>query len=135
MRLDEIKKKLIPCPYTNSIIQVPLYHGTTGKFAKFNRVPHGVFFTPHMSHAEGTYGKDVIVCYVNIPKLYTLDYDNDGDDEIIDALFDRDYEAVAQAIIKLEKQGYYAMQTQTDSEMICVFENTEICSARTGKPM
>jgi len=135
MRLYEIEEKLIPCPYPNSIIKVPLYHGTTGKFTKFNRVPHGIFFSPHRSHAEGYYGSDVIICYANISKLYILDYDTEGDDVIIDALFDRDYEVVARVIIKLARLGYSAMQTQTDSEMICVFENTEICSAKTGKKM
>jgi hypothetical protein len=135
MRLFEISTKLVPCPYNNSVIKTPLYHGTTGKFAKFNRVPHGVFFTPHISHAEVTYGKDLVICYVNILKLYTLDYDTPGDDEIVDALFDRDYESVAKTIITLSNQGYSAMQTQTDSEMICVFNGTDICSALTGKAM
>jgi len=134
MRLFEIRQKLISCPYTNSVIQVPLYHGTTGKFAKFNRVPHGVFFTPHRNHTKN-YGDDVIVCYVNIPKLHILNTRNKDDRIIFDALFDRDYEIVAQAIKKLEKQGYYAMQTQSDSEMICVFDNAEICSANSGEEM
>ena len=74
-------------------------------------------------------------CYVNIRKLYTLNEQIPGDSEIVDALFNRDYDTVAKAIIKLASLGYSAMQTQTDSEMVCVFDGTEICSAITGKSM
>lgn len=135
MRLYEINGKLIPCPYKNSVIKAPLYHGTTGQFAKFNRVPHGIFFTPHREHAEGNYGKDIIICYANISKLYVIDFTSEQDDEIIDALFSREYDLIASIIQQLKAKGYSAMQSISDSEMVCIFDNTEICSAITGKKM
>ena len=135
MRIDEVVKKFVPCPYAGSIVKTPIYHGTVKKFARFNRPAHGIFFTPYESWARGHYGNNVIACYANIQQLYVLDWGKPQDEEIIDALFDRDYELVARACAQLAKQGYSAMQTTTESAMICVFPSTQLCNAKTGKEM
>jgi hypothetical protein len=118
-----------------SAIKYPVYHGSTDVFKKFNRPPHGVFFTPHRDWAEEHYGTSIITCYLNVPKLYTLDWNNRDDEKILDMLFDRDYTALAGAIPSIQQQGYAAMQTTSDSEMICVFNNAKIYSAETGALM
>ena len=111
-----------------------LYHGSNSNFSKFNRRPEGVFFTPHREWAEN-YGSVVIPVYVWAPRVYIVDYDESIDDDIIDALFDRDYMTLSKYIKSLEEQGYYALQTQTDSEMVCVFSNAKIYSAESGLEM
>jgi len=118
-----------------SAIKYPVYHGSTGVFKKFNRPPHGVFFTPHKDWAEEHYGTKLLTCYLNVPKLYTLDWNNRDDEKILDMLFDRDYDGLAQQIPALMQQGYAAMQTTSDSEMICAFPTTKIYSATTGALM
>ena len=118
-----------------SAIKYPVYHGSSGVFKKFNRPPHGVFFTPHRDWAKEHYGTDIITCYINVPKLYTLNWNKPEDSTILDMLFDRDYNGLAQQIPVLMQQGYAAMQTTSDSEMICAFPTTKIYSAKTGALM
>lgn len=55
-----------------------------------------------------------------------MDFDQDIDEDIIDALFSRDYETLAQFVRMLSEQGYDALQTVSDSEMVCVFPGTAI---------
>ena len=118
-----------------SAIKYPVYHGTTGTFTKFKRPPSGVFFTPHKDWAEEYYGADIITCYLDVPKLYVLNWGKQEDVPILEALFDRDYDTLAMYIPELQQQGYAAMQTTSDSEMICAFSNANIYSASTGKLM
>lgn len=136
MKLTTILEAVDPrSKVRSSMIKYPVYHGTTGSFAKFARPPHGVFFTPHKDWAEDHYGADIIACYLDVPKLYVLEWNNPADSEILDMLFDRDYVGLAAHIPALQQQGYAAMQTTSDSEMICAFSNTKIYSASTGKLM
>lgn len=109
---------------------MPLYHGTSVAFGKFKRPPHGIFFTPHKAWARAHYGNNIISVYVWAPKLYKV-----PDGPLLDALFDRDYELIAKYIKRLQAKGYYAAQTNTESEMICVFSNAKIYSAVTGELM
>lgn len=122
-------------PFPNSKVKVPVYHGSHEKFDKFNRAESGIFFTPHIEWAKGIYGPDVITCYINVPKLYKLTWDRPFDAKILDAFFDRDYEILPAYIQKLKSKGYSGMQSPTDSEMICVFDNAQIVNANTGKEM
>jgi hypothetical protein len=102
-----------------------LYHGSSSLIKEFKIPPYGVFFSPHIAHAQ-EYGDTITKATVDAHKVYLLDYKNDIDDNIVDALFDRDYAAVAEFIKQLQAEGYQAMQTVTDSEMIVVFPGTPI---------
>ena len=106
-------------------LPVPLYHGGKQPITDFKIPPYGVFFSPHVEHAE-VYGPVITKAKVDAKKVYLVDYENDIDEEIIDALFDRDYKTLAKFVKLLQKQGYQALQTVTDSEMICVFPGTPI---------
>lgn len=122
-------------PFPTSKVTVPVYHGTSESFDKFNRPAHGVFFTPYEEWAADHYGDSILTCYVNVKKLYTLRYGNAVDEKIMDALFDREYATLAKYIELLKSKGYDAMQAPGDSEMICVFDNAQIVNAATGKEM
>lgn len=102
-----------------------LYHGGPKPITKFNTPPQGVYFSPHLTHAQG-YGDVVTAARVNANKVYLIDYENDIDEDIMDALFDMDYRRVAKYIKLLQKQGYDAMQSISDSEMVVVFPGTPI---------
>lgn len=102
-----------------------LYHGGPKSITKFNTPPQGVYFSPHLTHAQG-YGDVVTAARVNANNVYLIDYENDIDEEIMDALFDMDYKRVAKYIKLLQKQGYDAMQSISDSEMVVVFPGTPI---------
>lgn len=108
-----------------------LYHGGPNIIDQFKIPPFGVFFTPHKAWAEH-YGKSVTVAKVNATKVYTVDSElsykdpNSFDAKVSDSLFDRDYDSLAKYIKILQSKGYQALQTQTDSEMICVFPGTNI---------
>ena len=117
---------------SGSALKMPLYHGTetTTEFAKFRRPPEGVFFTPHKDWAEDHYGSNIITCYVWAPKVYMV-----PNDDLLDALFDRDYDTVAKYVIQMQQQGYHALQTTTESEMVSAFSNARIYSATTGAEM
>ena len=134
MRLDEITKTP-ENPFPQSKITVPVYHGTDEKFSKFHRPLHGVFFTPYREWASDHYGNNVLTCFINVTKLYVLQYGKAVDEEIMDAFFDREYDLLPKYIEKLKSKGYSAMQAPGDSEMICVFDNAQIINADTGKEM
>ena len=102
-----------------------LYHGGPSKISRFTIPPHGIFLTPHSDWAK-QYGTDITRAKVNADKIYLVDYKNKIDEDIIDALFDRDYDTLTKLITQLKKQGYQAMQTITDSEMVIVFPGTPI---------
>jgi DNA-binding protein YbaB len=55
-----------------------------------------------------------------------VDYTHDIDEDIIDALFDRDYVTLEKLIKALMSEGFDALQTVTDSEMIVAFPGTQI---------
>lgn len=102
-----------------------LYHGGAKAVEQFTIPAHGAYFTPHLAAAQN-YGTVITAASVGAKKIYKIDYSHDVDDEIIDALFDRDYQAVADFIAQLQAQGFDAMQTITDSEMVVVFPGTPI---------
>jgi pyrimidine deaminase RibD-like protein len=106
-----------------------LYHGGNHQITKFNIPPSGVFFSPHKDWAEN-YGDVVTRVRVHAAKVYVVrsqSADPRGfDAKLLDALFDRDYDRLAEFIQMLQSKGYSALQTQTDSEMVCVFPGTKI---------
>lgn len=113
-----------------SALQMPLYHGSQTKFDTFDRPPSGVFFSPHRDWAT-EYGPVIKTCYVWAPKVYTVSYRDELGADILDALFDRDYDTLAAYIQKLKAHGFYALQTRTDSEMVCAFDNAKIYCSET----
>lgn len=117
MRITEILKE--------SLVNQVLYHGGEKHISKFNIPPYGVYFSPHKEWALN-YGDVITTARVNASKVYKIDYTHDIDDELIDALFDRDYETVAKFVSLLQSQGYQAMQSVSDSEMVVVFPGTSI---------
>jgi hypothetical protein len=108
-----------------SISDQILYHGGPAKISNFKIPAFGVYFSPHIGWAE-EYGDEITQAKVKANNVYKIDYSNEIDDELVDALFDRDYDTVAKFIKLLQKQGYDAMQTVTDSEMLVVFPGTPI---------
>lgn len=130
--------EIAPPNIKGTALPMLLYHGGSERITKFRRPPSGVFFSPHKNWAHH-YGDVLTECYVWAPKVYLVqsrNYNEPGiDHNILEALFDRDYDSLAQYIQQLQEQGYYALQTQTDSEMICVFSNAKIYSAITGESL
>ena len=116
----------------NNILPNVLYHGGQKPINKFIIPQYGVYFSPHVEWAKN-YGDVITQAKVKANRVYLIDYSHDIDDEIVDALFDRDYETVAKFIKLLQKQGYQAMQTKTDSEMVVVFPGTQIEIINTEK--
>lgn len=116
-----------------SQLQMVLFHGSTSAITKFRKNPQGIFFSPHREWAEN-YGNIITSAYVWAPKVYLVD-DSEFGEQVLDALFDRDYDSLAGYIKELQSAGYYALQTQTDSEMVCAFPNSRIYSAETGEEM
>jgi hypothetical protein len=102
-----------------------LYHGSQQPIAKFNIPAYGVFFSPHKEWAEN-YGPVITAAKINATKIYKIDYSHSIDESIVDALFDRDYKMVAKFVKLLQAQGYQAMQSVSDSEMVVVFPGTAI---------
>jgi len=102
-----------------------LYHGGTKPIQQFNIPAHGVFFSPHIEWAEH-YGPVLTKVRVKANKIYTIDYSHKIDMDLFDSLMDRDYKKVAEYIALLQSQGYQAMQTVSDSEMVVVFPGTAI---------
>lgn len=102
-----------------------LYHGGRQLIDQFKIPPYGVFFSPHIGWAKH-YGPIVTAAKVDANKIYLVDYSHDIDEDIFDALLDRDYETVAKFIKLLKSQGYQALQTVSDSEMVVVFPGTAI---------
>lgn len=107
-----------------------LYHGGSAHVSKFRIPPYGVFFSPHKDWAEN-YGDVLTSVRINATKIYLAKSDNWNnpetfDAQVLDALFDRDYKTLAKCVAALQAEGYQAIQTQTDSEMVCVFPGTEI---------
>lgn len=102
-----------------------LYHGGPEKISRFTIPPHGIFLTPHLDWAK-QYGTEITRAKIYADKIYLVDYKNEIDGDIIDALFDRDYDTLTKLITQLKKQGYQAIQTITDSEMVVVFPGTSI---------
>jgi hypothetical protein len=117
MRLDEILQ--------DSISDKILYHGGQSVIRYFRVPPYGVFFSPHVEWAEN-YGPAVTQAKVHARSIYLVDYTHDIDEDIIDALFDRDYSALEKLINVLISKGFDALQTVTDSEMIVAFPGTHI---------
>lgn len=133
MRLFEIKSPDLKTKLAGSPLTQILYHGSNSPISKFRRDPHGVFFSPHPEWAEN-YGNVITKAYVWAPKVYLVD-DSEFGEQVLDALFDRDYDSLAIYIKELQANGYHALQTQTDSEMVCAFSNARIYSAETGEEM
>lgn len=133
MRLFEIQKPSIKSKIAGSQLQMLLYHGSDSLIQQFRKPPSGVFFSPHPEWAH-QYGPRLTQVYVWAPKLYIVGND-EFSEQIFDALFDRDYPALSGYIKQLQAQGYHALQTQSDSEMVCAFSNSKIYSAETGEEM
>lgn len=110
---------------TDSVSSQVLYHGSQHPIANFTIPPYGVFFSPHPEWAEH-YGSVITAAKVNAAKVYVVDYKNSLDEKIVDALFDRDYTTLAEIVKLLQSKGYQALQTISDSEMVCVFPGTSI---------
>ncbi len=106
-------------------LQSPLYHGSTFRIDVFKIPPHGVFFSPHLEWAE-SYGSVITEVEVQASRIYLIDYKSADDEQILSALFDRDYKTLSGYISALKSIGYQACQTITDSEMVCVFPGTII---------
>ena len=105
---------------------ITVYHGGKQPITKFNIPPYGVFFTPHKDWAE-QYGTVVTAAKIQSPNVYIVSSDGKGfDNEVLDALFRRDYVSLTKIIKLLMSRGYTALQTQTDTEMLCVFPGTNI---------
>ena len=105
---------------------ITVYHGGKQPITKFNIPPYGVFFTPHKDWAE-QYGTVVTAAKIQSPNVYIVSSDGKGfDNEVLDALFRRDYSSLTKIIKLLMSRGYTALQTQTDTEMLCVFPGTNI---------
>ena len=105
---------------------ITVYHGGKQPITKFNIPPYGVFFTPHKDWAE-QYGTVVTAAKIQSPNVYIVSSDGKGfDNEVLDALFRRDYASLTKIIKLLMSRGYTALQTQTDTEMLCVFPGTNI---------
>jgi hypothetical protein len=122
MLINEILTESHSRDLTNTI----LYHGGPQPISKFNIPPYGVFFTPHVEWAKNQYGQHVTSVRVGASKVYVVDDQNSIDESILDALFDRDYDLLEGYVKQLSSQGYQALQTITDSEMVCVFPGTDI---------
>jgi hypothetical protein len=110
---------------TESMKNLVLYHGGDRPVTSFKIPSHGVYFSPHVDWAAN-YGDVITQARVHADRVYQIDYSHDIDDEIVDALFDRDYSQVAKFVRLLRAQGYQAMQSVTDSEMVVVFPGTHI---------
>lgn len=110
---------------TESTANTIWYHGGPKPIAKFRTPAYGVYFSPHEEWAE-EYGDVITRARVWADPVYRIDYSHDIDDDIIDALFDRDYRTVAKFIKLLQAQGYRSMQSVTDSEMLVVFPGARI---------
>jgi len=134
MRLSEIKRDNIRSKIAGSALQMILYHGGPSEISKFRKGPQGIFFSPHREWAEH-YGPVIVEAYVWAPKVYLVTGDDEFSEAVLDSLFDRDYDTLATQIKELQNAGYYALQTQTDSEMVCAFSNAKIFSATTGDEM
>lgn len=117
MRINEI--------LTEGLSNQVLFHGSNQPITQFKIPPYGVFFSPHKEWAEH-YGNVITPVKVNASKVYLVNYENDIDEKIVDALFDRDYKTLAKFVQLLRSKGYQALQTVSDSEMVCVFPGTEI---------
>ena len=117
MRLQEI--------LTESLSSQILYHGGPDEITEFRIPSYGAYFTPHKEWAKN-YGDVITSARVFANNVYVIDYTHDIDDNLIDALFDRDYEELTKFIQLLQSQGYDAMQSITDSEMVVVFPGTKI---------
>ena len=105
---------------------ITVYHGGKQPITKFNIPSYGVFFTPHKDWAE-QYGTVVTAAKIQSPNVYIVSSDGKGfDNEVLDALFRRDYASLTKIIKLLMSRGYTALQTQTDTEMLCVFPGTNI---------
>ncbi|HEY6437302.1 MAG TPA: hypothetical protein VIY47_11990 [Ignavibacteriaceae bacterium] len=130
MRLLEIERKLVPCPFYKSIIQEPLYHGTQEKFSKFLRPLHGIYVTPFESWATAHYGTAVIL-YANVRKLKELSWK----DPESDAFYDRDYDSVAKYLQEWSHQGYDCCKFGGESDSMVLFNNIQIVNALTGESM
>lgn len=102
-----------------------LYHGGNKPISKFSIPAHGVYLSPHIEWAEH-YGSAITAAKVDASNVYKIDYTHDIDEDIFDALLDRDYHKVAEFIKMLKSLGYQAMQTVSDSEMVVVFPGTNI---------
>lgn len=117
MRLQQI--------LTESLSSRILYHGSSDLITEFRIPPYGAYFSPHKDWAEN-YGDVITSVRVFANNVYVIDYTHDIDDKLIDSLFDRDYGEVARFIQLLQSQGYDAMQSVTDSEMVVAFPGTKI---------
>jgi hypothetical protein len=140
MRINEIfGRGPKPNPFAGSMIKTPVYHGTSKKFNQFNRPPHGTFFALDRDWAERAYGDSVIVCYVNVPKLYKLKSSNEFDEQVMEAFYYKDYHLLPGYIQSLKSEGYSAMLApptkRSNPEILCVFDNATIVNALTGKAM
>jgi hypothetical protein len=102
-----------------------VYHGSDKKIAQFNIPSWGVFFSPHKKAALN-YGPVLTYARVLADRVYKVDFNQDIDEDIFAALFDRDYKTLTNYIELLRSTGYQALQTVSDSEMICVFPGTKI---------
>ena len=125
MRIFEITQPAASKPPAGTRLPMILYHGSNTKIKKFNAAPQGTFFSPHKEWASN-YGDVITSAYVWAPKVYTAKYNDPYGELVLDALFDRDYVTLAKFVKELQAQGYYALQTQTDSEMVCAFSNAKI---------
>ena len=120
-----LEKSMIQDLLADSFFKKPVYHGGSTVITEFNRPSHGICFTPHLHWAESHYGIVITKVWLISKKVYIVQ--NKGTDALlIDALLDMNYPLLIKFIRILERQGYDALQTKTDSEMICAFDSTNI---------
>lgn len=90
-----------------------------------------MFFTPHVDWAGHYAGDDgyVYMFRLDAHKVCLIPGfgGSERDEKILDAMFDRNYDELAVLLIhELKVEGYRALQTTTESEMVVAFDNTNI---------
>jgi hypothetical protein len=135
MRIFEVENKIISNPFPGSKYPGILYHGTNAEFAKFERVAHGIFATPHMGYADVYSTGRVIPFYANVKKIKYLDYKNPEDDAIIELFYDRDYSEVAKYLQQIAPGGYDCVSYGGEGDSVLLFNGIQLMNANTGKEM
>ena len=105
-----------------------LYHGTPNEIiGDIRRPPYGVFLTPHLSCAQFYAGESGYVYSYELrgARIYQLT-SSAHDEPIIDSMFDVDYPTLTHYVTEKMQEGYDAMQSPTDSEMIVAFATAHL---------
>lgn len=131
-----IRRRIIPCPFPNSLVKEVLYHGSNSpnEFKTFNRPAHGIYVTPLYSWAKEHYiGRDgkgiVIPVYANVKKMYKPTA------EEVDLFYDVDYPNISILLSKLAAKGFNCCKFGGESDSMVLFGKIEIANAIDGRMM